>query len=66
MFVEACSYGLAEGDDMLMSNWNGTILGPPHVCEPSLQRVQVQVQELIMSLTERSREPNLLPEDALW
>lgn len=30
--IEACSYGLAEGDDMLMANWNGTILGPPHVC----------------------------------
>lgn len=30
--AEACSYGLAEGDDLLMSNWNGTILGPPHVC----------------------------------
>jgi ubiquitin-conjugating enzyme E2 variant len=30
--LEACSYGLAEGDDMLMANWNGTILGPPHVC----------------------------------
>lgn len=29
---EACSYGLADGDDMMMSNWNGTILGPPHVC----------------------------------
>ena len=28
---EACSYGLADGDDMMMSNWNGTILGPPHV-----------------------------------
>ncbi|KAH8775903.1 UBC-like protein [Hyaloscypha bicolor E] len=28
--AEACSYGLAEGDDLLMSNWNGTILGPPH------------------------------------
>ena len=35
--TEACSYGLAEGDDMLMSNWNGTILGPPHVCKPSIQ-----------------------------
>jgi ubiquitin-conjugating enzyme E2 variant len=31
IFVEACSYGLADGDDMMMSNWNGTILGPPHV-----------------------------------
>ncbi|KAG7006656.1 hypothetical protein G7Y79_00013g034280 [Physcia stellaris] len=29
--AEACSYGLADGgDDLLMSNWNGTILGPPH------------------------------------
>ena len=28
---EACSYGLADGDDLLMSNWTGTILGPPHV-----------------------------------
>lgn len=28
---EACSYGLQDGDDLLMSNWNGTILGPPHV-----------------------------------
>ena len=28
---EACSYGLVEGDDLMMSNWNGTILGPPHV-----------------------------------
>lgn len=28
---EACSIGLDEGDDLLMTNWNGTILGPPHV-----------------------------------
>lgn len=27
---EACSYGLDEGDDISMTNWNGTILGPPH------------------------------------
>ncbi|KAJ9651870.1 E2 ubiquitin-conjugating protein mms2 [Neophaeococcomyces mojaviensis] len=30
MRQEACSYGLADGDDLMMSNWNGTILGPPH------------------------------------
>ncbi|EHL03144.1 putative Ubiquitin-conjugating enzyme variant MMS2 [Glarea lozoyensis 74030] len=24
------SLGLADGDDMQMVNWNGTILGPPH------------------------------------
>jgi hypothetical protein len=29
--AEACSYGLADGDDLMMYNWNGTILGPPHV-----------------------------------
>ncbi|KAF2266949.1 UBC-like protein [Lojkania enalia] len=28
--AEACSYGLDNGDDLLMSDWNGTILGPPH------------------------------------
>lgn len=33
---EACSYGLSDGDDLLMSNWNGTILGPPHV-RPSFE-----------------------------
>lgn len=32
--AEACSYGLVDGDDLLMSNWNGTILGPPHVRLP--------------------------------
>jgi hypothetical protein len=29
--AEACSYGLEDGEDLLMMNWNGTILGPPHV-----------------------------------
>ncbi|PGH16245.1 ubiquitin-conjugating enzyme variant MMS2 [Polytolypa hystricis UAMH7299] len=28
--AEACSYGLADGDDLMMTKWNGTILGPPH------------------------------------
>jgi hypothetical protein len=27
----SCSYGLADADDITMTNWNGTILGPPHV-----------------------------------
>jgi ubiquitin-conjugating enzyme E2 variant len=27
----SCSYGLADTDDIMMTNWNGTILGPPHV-----------------------------------
>lgn len=34
--AEACSYGLEDSEDLLMSNWNGTILGPPHV-SPRLQ-----------------------------
>jgi hypothetical protein len=58
---EACSYGLAEGDDLLMSNWNGTILGPPHV----RSHTPWDVAELISAFSERPREPNLLPQDAL-
>jgi len=30
----SCSYGLMDSDDIMMSNWNGTILGPGHVCAP--------------------------------
>ncbi|KIO32002.1 hypothetical protein M407DRAFT_241587 [Tulasnella calospora MUT 4182] len=26
----SCSYGLEDGDDMDMSSWNGTIIGPGH------------------------------------
>lgn len=29
-----CSYGLADGDDILMEKWNGTIIGPGHVSLP--------------------------------
>jgi len=28
--AEACSYGLQDPEDLLMTHWNGTILGPPH------------------------------------
>lgn len=31
--LDGCSYGLVEGDDVMMSNWNATILGPPHVSQ---------------------------------
>ena len=27
---QACSYGLADGEDVTMTNWNGTILGAPN------------------------------------
>ena len=33
--AEACSYGLDNPEDLLMSDWNGTILGPPHVSKPN-------------------------------
>ncbi|KAJ6477375.1 UBC-like protein [Mycena vitilis] len=26
----SCSYGLEDSDDIMMSNWNGTIIGPGH------------------------------------
>lgn len=28
--AESCSLGLADSDDINMTYWNGTILGPPH------------------------------------
>lgn len=28
--AESCSYGLSDSDDITMTNWNGTILGPPN------------------------------------
>lgn len=36
--AEACSYGLDNPEDLLMSDWNGTILGPPHVSKPNPAR----------------------------
>lgn len=30
MGAESISYGLANQDDITMTHWNGTILGPPH------------------------------------
>lgn len=27
----SCSYGLEDGDDITMAQWNGTIIGPGHV-----------------------------------
>jgi ubiquitin-conjugating enzyme E2 variant len=33
----SCSYGLEDSDDIMMSNWNGTIIGPGHVITFSLR-----------------------------
>jgi hypothetical protein len=60
--TEACSYGLDEGDDLLMTNWNGTILGPPHVrtsTRPILRRIGPDMD------IERTRESYLLRQDPL-
>lgn len=32
----SCSYGLEDSDDIMMSYWNGTIIGPGHVRRPLL------------------------------
>ncbi|KIM38360.1 hypothetical protein M413DRAFT_447842 [Hebeloma cylindrosporum] len=54
----SCSYGLEDGDDIMMSNWNGTIIGPGHTvhenriyslqitCGPSYPDVRPDVQFL--------------------
>ena len=34
--TDGCSYGLVDSDDIMMSNWNATILGPPHVSLPHI------------------------------
>ena len=31
LFKGACSYGLEDPEDIYMTNWRGTIWGPPHV-----------------------------------
>ncbi|EPS40714.1 hypothetical protein H072_5375 [Dactylellina haptotyla CBS 200.50] len=44
--AEACSLGLDDGDDIMMSNWNGTILGPPHsVHENRIYSVKLHCDE---------------------
>lgn len=34
--IDGLSYGLVDSDDVMMSNWNATILGPPHVSQHPL------------------------------
>lgn len=60
-----------------MTNWNGTILGPPHVSRQDLlggglkwQRGALGIREpnsrgIEPRATERPREPHLLGQDAL-
>lgn len=30
----SCSYGLEDSEDIMMAQWNGTIIGPGHVRDP--------------------------------
>jgi ubiquitin-conjugating enzyme E2 variant len=36
LYEGACSYGLEDPEDILMTKWTGTIWGPPHVCHSLL------------------------------
>lgn len=62
----SCSYGLEDGDDIMMSNWNGTIIGPGHVRTASLFQIARRI-DLTRSLSslDRTREPHLQPQDYL-
>lgn len=56
----SCSYGLEDGDDIMMTNWNGTIIGPGHVCD-SL----VPSYEVLTRSADRTRKSHLQSEDCL-
>jgi hypothetical protein len=60
----SCSYGLEDGDDIMMSNWNGTIIGPGHVGR------RTKAPRSATSRADRAadctREPHLQPQDSLW
>lgn len=65
LLSEACSYGLDAGDDLLMTNWNGTILGPPHVRIPSCHHFPTQLLGHTDMTAERTREPDIQSQDPL-
>ncbi|QRV73837.1 ubiquitin-conjugating enzyme [Ceratobasidium sp. AG-Ba] len=42
----SCSYGLEDSDDLMMSRWNGTIIGPGHtVHENRIYSLQIYCSE---------------------
>lgn len=56
----SCSYGLEDSDDIFMSNWNGTIIGPGHV---SFLLIAFDLK--LISCIDGTREPYLQPEDCM-
>lgn len=53
--LDGCSYGLVEGDDVMMSNWNATILGPPHVSQ-HITSASSPVRDLLADLEQSNHE----------
>ena len=58
----SCSYGLEDGDDIMMSHWNGTIIGPGHA-SPS---IHPPIEPSLNHPTDRPRESNIQSQDHLW
>lgn len=56
----SCSYGLEDGEDLMMSSWNGTIIGPGHV------RPRQAVILVLTIFVDCPREPDLQSPDLLW
>ncbi|KAF9582710.1 E2 ubiquitin-conjugating protein mms2, partial [Lunasporangiospora selenospora] len=58
-----CSYGLANSDDILMSMWNGTIIGPMHVEASKLSclhswTTRHTLESLLLELRREMSSPN--------
>lgn len=71
-----CSLGLDDPNDTFMTNWTGTILGPPHVSSATWflhtwPLAPLSIQHDLMStiadhLLDRLRESNLQLDYSLW
>ncbi|KAJ8462387.1 hypothetical protein ONZ51_g10929 [Trametes cubensis] len=61
----SCSYGLEDSDDIMMSHWNGTIIGPGHTVHENLQFVS-RVNLPFVSQVDGKVDPNKLPVLAHW
>ena len=62
----SCSYGLEDGDDILMSNWNGTIIGPGHVSDRPESLLNLSSIFALSFISDRARESHLQSQDHMW